>query len=211
MATSVKSPSRMPTTNRFDALRLQLVATEMSLRVGRRIRQRREELGIRTQRELADLIPSPSVTNQTVNKWEQGVNEPGPKYKMLLAEALQVDVAYFIAEDVTPNGNVGVRHLDTPELLRMLDPDNGIAGRLAELEQRVTAQLAEHAARVEQLLRDQDALLERQSQILERIELAFTGEIDEWVSLAREVVRGRPESQPERPRAARRTAAAKKS
>lgn len=99
MTASVKTPSRMPTTNRLSALRLQLVATEMSLRIGQRIRQRREELGIRTQRELADLIPSPSVTNQTVNKWEKGVNEPGPKYKVMLAEALGVDVAYFIAPE----------------------------------------------------------------------------------------------------------------
>lgn len=61
MTASVKTTNRMPTTNRLDALRLQLVATEMSLRVGRRIRQRREELGLRTQRELADLIPSATV------------------------------------------------------------------------------------------------------------------------------------------------------
>jgi transcriptional regulator with XRE-family HTH domain len=121
MAASVKTTNRMPTTNRLDALRLQLVATEMSLRVGTRIRQRREELGIRTQRELADLIPSPSVTNQTVNKWEKGVNEPGPKYKAMLAEALGVDVAYFIAEE--PKG-------PTPSPF----PSNGITDRLDSIE-----------------------------------------------------------------------------
>jgi transcriptional regulator with XRE-family HTH domain len=127
MAASASSPSKVPMTDRLAALRLQVVATEMSVRIGNRIRQRREELGIKTQRELANLIPIDSVTNQTVNKWEKGVHEPGPQYKMLLAQALQVDVAYFIAEEpqgATPNP---------------FPPANGGDDRLARIETALEA------------------------------------------------------------------------
>jgi transcriptional regulator with XRE-family HTH domain len=152
MAASVKSPSRMPTTDRVAALRLQLVATEMSLRVGRRIRQRREELGIRTQRELADLIPSTTVTNQTINKWEQGANEPTARYKAMLAEALDVDVAYFIAEE--PKGA-------TPDLSKPATADLALVARLDAFEA---------------LIAKQNELLERQSEILASIEERLAAE-----------------------------------
>lgn len=145
----------MPMTDRLAALRLQLVATEMSLRIGNRIRQRREELGIKTQRELADLIPISSVTNQTINKWEKGAHEPGPQYKALLAKALQVDVAYFIADE--PQG-------PTPDLSR-LPADQGLADRLDRIEQRI-----------QRLIEEQDERLRRQDEVLARIEAAITRE-----------------------------------
>lgn len=162
----------MPTTNRLAALRLQLVATEMSLRVGKRIRQRRLELGIRTQRELADKIPSDSVTNQTINKWETGANEPGPRYKTMLAEALHVDVAYFIAED--PKG-------ETPDLFGTPAVEGALADRLDAIDAAIEAlrhERAQEADRVRELLKAQDALLERQSRILTRIEAAIATEDD---------------------------------
>jgi transcriptional regulator with XRE-family HTH domain len=158
MTASVKSPSKMPTTDRLAALRLQLVTTEMSLRVGQRIRKRREELGIRTQRALADLIPSPTVTNQTVNKWETGAVEPSPRYKALLAEALEVDVAYFIAEEP---------RAQTPDL-----SSNG--DRLARMDER----LQRHAKLVEQRLAEQEELLGVIRSMVERLTPLLPG-VDE--------------------------------
>lgn len=164
MATSVKTPSKMPMPNRLDALRLQLVATEMSLRVGTRIRQRREELGIRTQRELADLIPVASVTNQTVNKWEKGANEPSARYKALLAEALQVDVAYFIAEDPKPptpnpfpsNGSLGDLVAGLADQLAQDRDDRGT--NIADMKRVIAAQ-ADAIDEQSRALREQAAVL----------------------------------------------------
>lgn len=116
------------------------MATEMSLRVGERIRQRRQELGIRTQRELAELIPVASVTNQTVNKWEKGANEPSARYKALLAQALEVDVSYFIADTVPAQ---------TPDPFGQgLSTNDQISG-LTERLDRIETQLAELTALVE--------------------------------------------------------------
>jgi transcriptional regulator with XRE-family HTH domain len=186
MAASVKSPSRMPTTDRVAALRLQLVATEMSLRVGRRIRQRREELGIRTQRELADLIPSTTVTNQTINKWEQGANEPTARYKAMLAEALDVDVAYFIAEE--PKGA-------TPDPF----PADELTGELAGVLQDIKDQLVEQNRVLAEIKVEQAEL---------------RGLIDgtaELRRLAQEIVTGRQEAEPDPEPVLPPPAAAKKS
>jgi transcriptional regulator with XRE-family HTH domain len=194
MAASASSPSKVPMTDRLAALRLQVVATEMSVRIGNRIRQRREELGIKTQRELANLIPIDSVTNQTVNKWEKGVHEPGPQYKMLLAQALQVDVAYFIAEEpqgATPNP---------------FPPANGGDDRL----DRIEAAVSELRREREQGIAEVQALLRRQDAVLERIEQAITREgesarrndesarrLDEAVQRARQLlVGGTPDPAP---------------
>jgi transcriptional regulator with XRE-family HTH domain len=129
MIASVKPPSKMPMTERLAALRLQIVATEMSARIGERIRERREELGMRTQRELADLIPSDTVTNQTVSNWERGVNQPSPRYLRELAEALQVDVSYFL------------QLRDKPAKGKTPDPfDGSIQEQLAEMGKAIEKQ-----------------------------------------------------------------------
>jgi transcriptional regulator with XRE-family HTH domain len=150
MTTSVKTHSRIPTTDRLAALRLQLVTTQMSLRVGQRIRQRREELGM-NQRELADAVvdldpeKNRAVTNQTVSNWERGVNEPGARYKEALAKAMTVDVGYFIAEptkaptpDLSRAGGVSESQLDRverqiAELHRKLDRLTPLLPGIAEL------------------------------------------------------------------------------
>lgn len=85
-------------TDRLDRLRLQLVATEMSRRVGGNIRRLREAAGLGTQRELADLLP-PAVTNQHISNWERGVNQPSPRYLEQLAQALNADVSDFYAAE----------------------------------------------------------------------------------------------------------------
>lgn len=157
MAASVKTSSRMPTTDRLSALRLQLVATEISTRVGKNIRRRREELGL-NQRQLADRIvdqnpeKNAAVSNQTVSNWERGVNEPGGYYKSALAAALEVDVSYFVRDE--PKS-------PTPDLSKPANGADALADRLDAIQQQVTDQLAEHAAKVQEMLARQDAILAR--------------------------------------------------
>lgn len=55
------------------------------------------------QRELADLIPSPKVNNQYVSNWERGVR-PSDEHLTMLAEALQVDLGYFMEADAREEG-----------------------------------------------------------------------------------------------------------
>jgi hypothetical protein len=90
---------------------------------------------------------------------------------------------------------------------------DALADRLDAIEQRVSAQLAEHASKVEALLREQSDLLEEiRQQVAEQKTLkAETDEIRPWIQALRE---GLPEAQSEstevpkpKPRAKKRTAA----
>jgi transcriptional regulator with XRE-family HTH domain len=134
MAASVKVAKGMATTNRLDALRLRLVAGETAKQIGARIRARRLEKGIRTQRELADLIPEPAVNNQRVSDWERGVHEPSKRYLKMLGAALDVEIAYFYgAGEERP----------TPPLLNVLEGgENEASEALALLKQLVERQEA---------------------------------------------------------------------
>lgn len=74
------------------------MAGEQATRIGARIRERRKELGLETQRELADLIDVPTINNQVVSNWERGVARPSDENMQRLATALKVEQAYFYAE-----------------------------------------------------------------------------------------------------------------
>jgi transcriptional regulator with XRE-family HTH domain len=133
----------MATTNRLDALRLRLVAGETAKRVGERIRDRRLELGL-NQRQLAERIPNDAVNNQRVSDWERGVHQPSERHLVQLAEALEVDVAYFYAtaDTVPPLLNVlegGAEKAD--EMLSMLKHlvkrQDELANEIAELRRLV--------------------------------------------------------------------------
>lgn len=69
------------------------MASEHVKRMGSRMRERREELGM-TQRQLADLVGGATDGNQ-VSKWERGANRPTDPTLEKLAGALQVEVSYF--------------------------------------------------------------------------------------------------------------------
>jgi transcriptional regulator with XRE-family HTH domain len=88
------------------------MAGELAAHMGRRIRARRNELGL-NQRELSDLIPSPTVNNQYVSNWERGVR-PSDDHLELLAEALEVDPSYFLdgREDDAPSMAERLRRLE---------------------------------------------------------------------------------------------------
>lgn len=71
------------------------MAREHVARIGTGMRLRREELGL-TQRELADLLPGKSDSNQ-VSKWERGEHRPNDETLEHIALALKVDVSHFHA------------------------------------------------------------------------------------------------------------------
>jgi transcriptional regulator with XRE-family HTH domain len=69
------------------------MASEHVKRMGARIKDRREELGM-TQRRLADQVGGATDGNQ-VSKWERGTNRPSDAKLERLAAALEVDPSYF--------------------------------------------------------------------------------------------------------------------
>jgi len=127
------------------------MAAEMAERVGARMRERREELGL-TQAQVALRIAGKATSDQ-VSRWERGRHQPQDLAP--IAQALEVDPSYFIvpAPDKT----------STPDLSKPLDTDQ--ARLVALLES------------VEGLLKKQNQLLDRQSRILEKIEGA-TARVD---------------------------------
>jgi transcriptional regulator with XRE-family HTH domain len=132
-------------TAQLEALRLQLMASEIAVRIGERLRARREELGL-NQRELADRMPA-AVSNQHVSNWERGVYKPSERYLEKLAEALDVDVSYFYARDDEPR--------ETPDLMGAFSGDgDGVEERLESIEtgqQAIVAQLDALSKAVEAL------------------------------------------------------------
>lgn len=60
--------------------------------IGKRVRKRREELGL-TQKELADRMGYKSKS--TINKIELDINDVNQTTLSRLAEALDIDVLYF--------------------------------------------------------------------------------------------------------------------
>lgn len=106
------------------------MAAEHIARIGARIRQRREELGL-SQRELAEALPGKSDGNQ-VSKWERGKHRVGDDTLDAIAEVLRCDVSYF----------------------HMPEPESGTADLMGALstEVRLLDRLDEIDAKLERLL-----------------------------------------------------------
>lgn len=133
---------RTATTDELARRRLQLMAAEHVVRMGRRIAQRREELGL-SQNDLARLMPG-KVGAQQVSKWERGLHKPHPETLEHLAKALQTTVAHFMLDE--PQAG-------TPDLMgKLADVENGelveVLRRLVERQAAVEAALAELAEHV---------------------------------------------------------------
>jgi putative transcriptional regulator len=80
----------MPTTTRAVPGTVRRVEGSYAVRLGERIRQKRETLQI-TQRELADRIGG-AVEGTTVSRWERGRNTPSPQSLQAISEALETTV-----------------------------------------------------------------------------------------------------------------------
>jgi transcriptional regulator with XRE-family HTH domain len=79
------------------ALRFEAMAAEYLERQGRRIRERRDELGL-SRDEVARRMGGKENGN-SIYRWEKGRHEPSPDARERLATALGVDVAYFFSDD----------------------------------------------------------------------------------------------------------------
>jgi len=122
---------------------LALMAAEHVARIGSRIRQRREELGL-SQRELAEALPGKSDGNQ-VSKWELGKHNPSVDTLEAIADVLECDVSYFHVPAPRPGTPDLIGALGTTQLDR-------IEAKLDELLSRVQPQsLAEATGAVEEL------------------------------------------------------------
>ncbi len=134
---------RTATTNALARRRLELVAAEYVVRMGRRIAQAREEAGM-SQNDLARELPG-KVGAQMVSKWERGLHEPRADTLQAIARVLKRPVAYFMAEEPQEG---------TPDLMRALNgsSEGEILATLKQLVERQTAvervlaDLAEHVA-----------------------------------------------------------------
>jgi transcriptional regulator with XRE-family HTH domain len=107
------------TTQRAEGLRVALMAAERAKRIGGRIRERREELGLK-QHELATRIGVGSVTKDYVSRWELGKVDVslGP-YMDAIAAALETTEADLMAGPVAERDPGG----EAPDLLGTLDGD----------------------------------------------------------------------------------------
>jgi transcriptional regulator with XRE-family HTH domain len=148
MATSARARIETPITERVERLRLQLVAGQLAEQMAARIRRRRMELGL-NQRELAERIPSATVSNQTVSLWERAVNQPTGRNLDMLVEALEVDHAYLYErqqDKSRPTPNLMAVMSDESQLdriekmlesvLKRLDALERLPDQLADLEER---------------------------------------------------------------------------
>lgn len=131
-----------PMTGRVERLRLQLVAGQLAEQMAARIRTRRMELGL-NQRELAERIPSATVSNQTVSLWERAVNQPTGRNLDMLVEALEVDHAYLYErkqDKSRPAPNLMAVMSDESQLNRIEKMLEDVLSRLDALE-RLPARL----------------------------------------------------------------------
>lgn len=123
---------RMMGTSDAQRLRFALVAAEFLERMGTRLRERRDELGL-SRAEVARRMPGKVNENQ-VYRWENGKHQPNPDTLEALAKILERDVSYFLtpANDETEND----ASEQPPDLMAELSPRR-LNERLAGIEERL--------------------------------------------------------------------------
>jgi transcriptional regulator with XRE-family HTH domain len=136
------------------------MAAEHTQRIGTRIRQRREALGM-TQADLAAKVGGKTDAQQ-ISKWERGQHKPGDDRMERIAVALDVSPVYFMApepKDGTPNliGALAERPAQAADDLQALRQD------VAALREDV----AEITAIIRQLLDPGQGLLQAQAAIVQ--------------------------------------------
>jgi transcriptional regulator with XRE-family HTH domain len=140
--------SRLP--NRSAILRLEArMAEEMEL-IGGRMRERREELGLK-QREVADRIAG-KTEGKDVSRWENAHHRPNSDTLGRIAEALETTVADLYAGPVADRKPQG----ETPDLMSHLDGGSPALNRIEvmfqELHERLEAIEAGQGAIVAEIL-----------------------------------------------------------
>jgi transcriptional regulator with XRE-family HTH domain len=97
MATSCKSPRYVPSQTGRLVTTLAAVAKAQTERLGRRIKERREELDLKQREVAARMAASPSTDAQMVSKWERGEHRPNDDNLEILADALETTVADLVS------------------------------------------------------------------------------------------------------------------
>lgn len=147
MIGTVKARTQVGIDERRTALRLQLMATDVSKLFGQRMRFRREELHLK-QREVADRIraeaPERACDKQRVSDWERGLNLPDDDYKEAIVTALEVDgLGYFfqpLGASEQPDLLDTLKGVDEPSQLgRIEDAVSDLAQSLNDLALRLVS------------------------------------------------------------------------
>lgn len=104
------------------------MAREQAERIGRRMRERRKELGL-NQRDVADRTGKVSIDGNTISRWERGRNRPEDGNLDLVAKALETSAADLVAGPEAERGGV-----DTPDLVEAMgDADGQLRALLREV------------------------------------------------------------------------------
>lgn len=133
MTARCKSPRIVPFPTRGAVTTLADVAKAQAQKIGRRIRERRDELEL-TQKELAArMTASPGADAQQVSNWERGIHKPSDDNLEILAEALETDMADLVSGPLSERKPKG----DTPDLAAALNGDR--PPELAKLQEQLEA------------------------------------------------------------------------
>jgi transcriptional regulator with XRE-family HTH domain len=188
----------MPSPDRLAARRFELMAAEFVQRMGARIAQRRNELGL-SQVDVARALPG-KVDGSQVSRWERGLHKPGDDTLERLGVILEVPVSYFM----TPEPD----HASTPDPFPANGNGNGVEDRLEQLAQQIAADRADREANITEvkaLIQAQNELLAKQDAILEEIRDATAKQQDAAHRLER-MTQEAVEAMPARPARAPRKA-----
>lgn len=151
-------PTSLLTTSDAQTLRFAAVAREYVENLGKRIRERRVELGL-SQDELARKVGL-KATGNYVSRWERGVVEPEGDYLELVAKALETSVGDLMSgpkadrsKSETPDlmGKVKNEADLRAEVQELKDMLNGIATAIEGLSTQLEATSEQSAARFESL------------------------------------------------------------
>lgn len=95
------------------------MAAEHVERIGRRIRERREEIGL-SQGDVARELPGKVDGNQ-VSRWERGLHRPQDETLEQLGRVLRVDPAYFMSDGPSRSASASAQELGDDEQQQQLD------------------------------------------------------------------------------------------
>lgn len=111
------------------------MAAQYVANIGRRIRERRDELHL-SQEDVARELPG-KVSGNQVSRWERGLHRPNDAALEALAKALEVEVAYFLSDGplrVVAELNADGTELEVTQLDRIEEQLVAIAARLEAMD-----------------------------------------------------------------------------
>lgn len=147
MRTKTDSP------NRADLLRLALRMAEEAQLIGGRIRERREELGLK-QRELAERLPG-KTEGKDVSRWENGRHRPSPNTLAEIAKVLETTVGDLHAGPV--------KSREAPKDRDLLGAFNG-TDPLTEIREQL-ARIEDVVSETRRLVRDRLAEMDAEAEL----------------------------------------------